>query len=242
MRQIILDTETTGLSVAEGDRVIELGCVELVNRQLTGRHLHMYFKVDRDSHPDALQVHGITSAFLSDKPRFEACVGEILDFLRDAEIIIHNAPFDVGFLDNELKLVGQPPLAEHVAAITDSLVLAREIFPGKRNSLDALCDRFDIDTSSRSLHGALLDAQLLAQAYLWLTRGQNTLLADDEEQEETAEDETDLHDIDLSTLVLQVVQALPDELAEHEAILTALDKSSGGAALWRRHEALTAAG
>ncbi|RRD42255.1 DNA polymerase III subunit epsilon [Comamonadaceae bacterium OH3737_COT-264] len=236
MRQIILDTETTGLSVAEGDRVIELGCVELVNRQLTGRHLHLYFKVDRESHPDALRVHGITSQFLSDKPRFEACVGQILDFIAGAELIIHNAAFDVAFLDNELKLAGQAPLASHVQSITDSLLLARTIFPGKRNSLDALCDRFGIDTSSRSLHGALLDSELLAQAYLHLTRGQNALLLDEAAESEKEEVVAETPQIDLRAVVLEVVYANADELAAHEAVLQGLDKDCGGQALWRTAE------
>ncbi|RMX15969.1 DNA polymerase III subunit epsilon [Vandammella animalimorsus] len=237
MRQIIMDTETTGLSVAEGDRVIELACVELQNRQLTGRHLHYYFKVDRDSHPDALRVHGITREFLSDKPRFDECVEQFLDFVRDAEIIIHNASFDVGFLDNELKLLGRPALDTYVSAITDSLLLARQAFPGKRNSLDALCDRFEIDKSSRTLHGALLDSELLAQVYLHLTRGQNALLTEDAVQEQDSPQQDSQVRVDFSQLQLLVLSASERELAEHEAVLQGIDKDSDGKTLWRQAQA-----
>lgn len=232
MRQIILDTETTGLSVAEGDRVIELGCVELVNRQLSGRHLHQYFNVDRDSHPDALRVHGITREFLADKPRFEQCVDAFLEFVQGAELIIHNASFDAGFLDNELKLAGRGALADHVTGITDSLLLARAAFPGKRNSLDALCDRFGIDKSNRTLHGALLDSELLAQVYLWLTRGQDALIGEDDDSDERGGD-TVVSTVDYGQLKLVVLQASDAELALHEQVLQAIDNDSGGKTVWR---------
>ncbi|THT99241.1 DNA polymerase III subunit epsilon [Lampropedia puyangensis] len=232
MRQIILDTETTGLSVTEGDRVIELGCVELLNRQLTGNNLHFYFKVDRDSHPDALRVHGITKEFLSDKPRFEELAQTFIDFVQDAEIIIHNAAFDVGFLDNELALVGKGRLQDYASTITDSLLLAREAFPGKRNSLDALCDRFAIDKTNRTLHGALLDSELLAQVYIHLTRGQNALLSDDE-QTESNDEQGNVQRADLSGLKLIVLPASDAELEQHEAILSSIDKDSGGKTVWR---------
>ncbi|MDH5204868.1 MAG: DNA polymerase III subunit epsilon, partial [Hylemonella sp.] len=162
MRQIVLDTETTGLSADNGDRIIEIGCVELLNRKLTGNNLHLYINPERDSHEDALRVHGISNDFLRDKPRFVEVADEILAYIEGAEIIIHNAAFDVGFLNKELELVGKPRFANFVSGITDTLVMAKEMFPGKRNSLDALCDRLDVDNSGRTLHGALLDAELLA--------------------------------------------------------------------------------
>ena len=236
MRQILLDTETTGLSWADGDRVIEIGCVELLNRQLTGNNLHYYLKVDRDSHPDALRIHGITTEFLSDKPRFSEQVDEFLAFLEGAELIIHNAPFDVGFLNNELKLAGRKPLANYVSAITDSLALAKNQFPGKRNSLDSLCDRFSIDKSSRTLHGALLDSELLAQVYIHLTRGQDALLMD-EDDNAAADGEgksgADLQRVDLSTINLPVLMASEMELQAHEKVLEALDKASEQKTIWR---------
>ena len=172
MRQIFLDTETTGLSADNGDRVIEIGCVELVNRKLTGNNRHFYLNPGRDSHEEALKVHGITSEFLKDKPKFEAVASDLLDYLKDAELVIHNAPFDLGFLNMELALIGQPTLKTIVANVIDTLVMAKEMFPGKRNSLDALCDRLEVDNSGRALHGALLDAELLADVFINLTRGQ----------------------------------------------------------------------
>ena len=230
-RQIVLDTETTGLSAATGDRVIELGCVELVNRKLTGNNLHLYLNPDRDSHPDALRVHGITSEFLRDKPRFAECAQDILQYLRGAELIIHNATFDVGFLDKELELVGLPPLATHVACVTDTLAMAKELFPGKRNSLDALCDRLGVDNSGRQLHGALLDAELLADVYINLTRGQDALLAIDDAS--AGADGLPLAAIDLSALVLPVIAATADELQAHEDVLAQIDKASSGRTVWR---------
>jgi DNA polymerase III subunit epsilon len=172
MRQIVLDTETTGLSAETGDRIIEIGCVELLSRKLTGNNRHFYLNPERDSHEDALKVHGISNEFLRDKPRFGAVADELLEYLTGAEIIIHNAAFDVGFLDKELELVGKPCFTTFVSRVTDTLAMAKEMYPGKRNSLDALCDRLGVDNSSRTLHGALLDAELLADVYINLTRGQ----------------------------------------------------------------------
>ena len=177
-RQIVLDTETTGLSAEGGDRIIEIGCVELLNRKLTGNNLHFYLNPERDSHEDALKVHGISNEFLRDKPRFAEVAQEFLDYVQGAEIIIHNAAFDVGFLNKELELINSPPFATFVGAVTDTLVMAKEMFPGKRNSLNALCDRLGVDNSGRTLHGALLDAELLADVYINLTRGQDALLID----------------------------------------------------------------
>ncbi|AVP58001.1 DNA polymerase III subunit epsilon [Pulveribacter suum] len=230
-RQIVLDTETTGLSAEGGDRIIELGCVELVHRKLTGNNLHLYFNPGRDSHPDALRVHGITTEFLQDKPRFDACAQDILHYLRGAELIIHNASFDVGFLDKELQLLGLPPLGEHVDSITDTLAMAKEMYPGKRNSLDALCDRLGVDNSGRQLHGALLDAELLADVYINLTRGQDALLIMDDAG--SGADGQPLSSVDLSQFALPVLVATPQELAAHEDVLAQIDKASDGKTVWR---------
>jgi DNA polymerase-3 subunit epsilon len=231
MRQIFLDTETTGLSAEEGDRVIELGCVELVNRKLTGNNLHFYFNSGRDSHEEALKVHGITSEFLKDKPRFEAVADDILAYLQDADVFIHNAAFDVGFLNKELALLGRPAFKAHVASVTDTLAMAKEMFPGKRNSLNALCERLGVDNSGRSLHGALLDAELLADVYINLTRGQDALLIDVGTQDHAA---GNIQRVDLSSFELTVVQANEQELTAHEAVLKQLDKDSGGKTVWRQ--------
>ena len=178
MRQIFLDTETTGLSPENGDRVIEIGCIEMEHRRLTGRTLHVYLNPERRSHPDAIKVHGLTDEFLADKPLFATVADELLEFVSGAEIVIHNAAFDVGFLNEELRRVGRPRFPGFVTAITDSLMMAREMFPGKANSLDALCKRLEVDNSNRALHGALLDAGLLAEVYIRMTRGQDSLVID----------------------------------------------------------------
>jgi DNA polymerase-3 subunit epsilon len=230
MRQIVLDTETTGLSAENGDRIIEIGCVELVARKLTGNNRHFYLNPERDSHEDALKVHGISNEFLKDKPKFVAVADELLEYLQDAEIIIHNAPFDVSFLNKELELIGKPPIKHCVAKVTDSLMMAKELFPGKRNSLDALCDRLDVDNSGRTLHGALLDAELLADVYINLTRGQNSLVM--EVSSNTQEgDSTPL--VDLSTFELPLLAANDQEIAEHEKLLGDIDKASKGKTVWR---------
>jgi DNA polymerase-3 subunit epsilon len=230
MRQIVLDTETTGLSAETGDRIIEIGCVELVARKLTGNHWHMYLNPERDSHEDALKVHGISNEFLRDKPKFSAVVDEFIEYLQGAELIIHNAPFDVGFLNRELELAGRPALRTFVTSVVDSLVLAKQTFPGKRNSLDALCDRLEVDNSGRTLHGALLDAQLLADVYIRLTRGQNALAMD---LDEPQADEQAAQALDLSQFDLPVLQASAAELASHESVLGDLDKASKGKTVWR---------
>lgn len=230
MRQIVLDTETTGLSAENGDRIIELGCVELLNRKLTGNNLHFYFNPGRDSHEDALRVHGISNEFLRDKPRFAELAEEILAYLQGAEIIIHNAAFDVGFLNKELELIGKPRFAEFVLGITDTLAMAKEMYPGKRNSLDALCDRLGVDNSGRTLHGALLDAELLADVYINLTRGQDALLID---AAETSSAAGSFERVDLSGFELPVITASEQELAAHEDLLNQLDKASGGKTVWR---------
>ena len=230
MRQIFLDTETTGLFPEQGDRVIEIGCVELVNRKLTGNTLHLYLNPDRDSHEDALRIHGITTEFLQDKPRFAEVADEFLQFVSDAELIIHNAPFDLGFLNKELSLLGRPSLKDHVSGVIDTLVLAKEMFPGKRNSLDALCARLEVDNSGRSLHGAMLDAELLADVYINMTRGQDALLMDTSDPQEPG---AVVERVDLHSLVLQVIAANDSELTAHATVLTELDKASGGKTKWR---------
>lgn len=233
-RLIVLDTETTGLSAETGDRVIELGCVELVNRKLTGNNLHLYFNPERDSHPDALRVHGLTTEFLSDKPKFAEKAQEILAYLQGAELIIHNAPFDVGFLNKELEQLGLKPLTSYVDKVTDSLVMAKEMFPGKRNSLDALCSRLEVDNSGRALHGALLDAELLADVYINMTRGQNSLvMLDDAGGSSGAWGGSGAVAIDLQGFKLPVLQANEQELALHTAVLADIDKASGDKTIWR---------
>lgn len=233
MRQVVLDTETTGLSVEAGDRILEIGCVELVNRRLTGNDRHYYVNPQRESHEDALRVHGITSEFLKDKPLFGAIADELIDYLRDSELIIHNAPFDVGFLNKEFELLGRPLLESYGIQVTDSLVMAKEIFPGKRNSLDALCDRLEVDNSNRTLHGALLDAQLLADVYVNMTRGQHSLVIDAAAPSDTKAQAGSSPKIDLSQLNLPVIQATAEELAEHERVLAEVDKACGGNAVWK---------
>ncbi len=230
MRQIFLDTETTGLSAESGDRIIEIGCVELVNRKLTGNNLHFYFNPGRDSHEDALRVHGITNEFLRDKPKFEHKVDELLAYVAGAEVIIHNAAFDIGFLNKELELTGKPAFRQHIASVIDTLVMAKEMYPGKRNSLDALCDRLGVDNSGRTLHGALLDAELLADVYINLTRGQDALLIDTADAPAAG---SAVVRMDLSGIALPVLAANEQELAAHDEVLKQLDKSSGGKTLWR---------
>lgn len=230
-RQIVLDTETTGLSAEGGDRIIELGCVELLNRKLTGNNLHLYFNPGRDSHEDALKVHGISNEFLKDKPKFAEVADEILQYLQGAEIIIHNAAFDVGFLNKELELTGRPAFRTYVESVTDTLAMAKEMYPGKRNSLDALCDRLGVDNSGRTLHGALLDAELLADVYINLTRGQDALLIADDAQDSA--DGVKVAAIDLRSLALQVLCANAQEQAAHAEVLTQIDKASGGKTIWR---------
>ena len=229
-RQIVLDTETTGLSAQTGDRIIELGCVELVNRKLTGNNLHLYLNPERDSHEDALKVHGISNEFLRDKPKFADVADEILRYVEGAELIIHNAAFDLGFLDKELERLGRPPLRHFVAEVTDTLGMAKQLYPGKRNSLDALCERLGVDNSGRTLHGALLDAELLADVYINLTRGQEALLIDlgDVGAQQGAGQR-----IDLTVFELPVLCANAQEVAAHEEVLLQIDKGSGGKTVWR---------
>ena len=227
-RQIVLDTETTGLDPKLGPRVIEVAGVELVNRRLTGRHFHRYLNPGRDSDEGALQVHGLTTEFLSDKPKFAEIVDEFLEYITGAELIIHNAPFDIGFLDNELALARRKKLKTYCPEVIDTLRMAKDLHPGKRNGLDALCDRYQIDNSARTLHGALLDAELLADVYLAMTRGQDSLNIENG----MARTEVAATGFSREGIRLAVLRASAEELAAHEAQLADIDKASGGA-LWR---------
>ncbi|WP_310461594.1 DNA polymerase III subunit epsilon [Sphaerotilus sp.] len=233
MRQIFLDTETTGLNPETGDRIVEIGCIEMVSRRLTGRHLHLYLNPERPGSAEATRIHGLTDEFLADKPKFREVAAEFVEFVRGAEVIIHNAAFDVGFLNAELRRVKQPKVADLVGGIVDSLVMAREQYPGKANSLNALCRRLEVDNTNRTFHGALLDAGLLAEVYIRMTRGQNALVIDaDDGQEEGGSDEADLN-IDLSAFSVTVLRASDQEVAAHAGVLADLDKASGGKTVWR---------
>ncbi|WP_353433284.1 DNA polymerase III subunit epsilon [Polynucleobacter sp. MWH-UH23A] len=230
MRQVILDTETTGLSHATGDRIIEIGCVEVIDRRLTDRTFHYYINPERDIDAGAFAVHGLSREFLSDKPVFANIVEELIEFVDGAEIVIHNAAFDLGFLDNEFALLKRPPFRGLASKITDTLLDARQMFPGKRNSLDALCDRFSISNEHRTLHGALLDAQLLAEVYIAMTRGQEDLSIDLIDY--TANNE----EIEASSKTLptklKLITASTDEIEQHEKILTEIAKSSKKDPVW----------
>jgi DNA polymerase-3 subunit epsilon len=234
MRQIFLDTETTGLDPASGDRIIEIGCLEMVNRRLTGHNLHHYLNPERSSHPDAVKVHGLTDEFLADKPRFGEIAAPLLEYLRGAELVIHNAAFDVGFLDAEFARLGLGTVGAVVDKVTDSLQLAREMFPGKSNSLDALCRRLEVDNTHRQFHGALLDAGLLAEVYVRLTRGQDSLAMDHDGP--LGGGDARGASLDLRGFVLPVLQPSADEAAAHAAMLADLDKACGGKTLWRTLE------
>ncbi len=228
MRQIFLDTETTGLDPAQGHRIIEIAAVEVINRRLTKNHFHVYLNPDREIDLGAQQVHGITLEFLQDKPRFPDVVAEFLDFIAGGELIIHNAPFDVGFLDHELGMLGMPGVRQGCAGIIDTLKMAKEMRPGQRNNLDALCRHFGIDNSSRTLHGALLDAELLADVYLAMTRGQESLMMD---IVETSSADSEAPSV-VRDAPLRVLTAAEGELEAHQQYLAGLDKAAGGACLW----------
>ncbi|ALP53995.1 DNA polymerase III subunit epsilon [Candidatus Tenderia electrophaga] len=238
MRQIVLDTETTGLEPAEGHRIIEIGCVELINRRLSGNHYHQYLQPDRDIDDSAIEVHGITNEFLADKPRFADVAGEFLEFIRGAELIIHNAPFDVGFINHEFVRLGADwgQVTDH-CQVLDTLLMARELHPGQRNSLDALCRRYDIDNSSRTLHGALLDSEILADLYLAMTGGQTSLLLDAEtEAGAGTQDKQVRAPLTPNRAQLRVIRAADDELVAHAEYLDKLEHASGGVPLWRELE------
>ena len=232
MRQIILDTETTGLDPALGHRIIEIAAVEIVNRRFTDKHYHQYVNPEREIDAGALDVHGITGEFLADKPRFRDVADDLIGFVEGAELIIHNAPFDIAFLDQEFALIGLKPTSFYCPVVTDTLKMAKGLHPGKRNSLDALCDRYFIDNSARALHGALLDARLLAEVYLSMTRGQESLLMDIDEPAAAALD-GNLFNVDIE---LVVIRATPAELQNHARYLETLDAATKGACLWKTLE------
>lgn len=229
MRQIVLDTETTGLDPRQGHRIIEVACIELNSRRLTGRHLHKYINPEREIDAGAAAVHGITLEFLVDKPKFADVVGEFLDFVRGAELVIHNAAFDVGFLNAELDRLGMVPIETVCNGVIDTLKMARELYPGKRNSLDALCERYAIDNSHRTLHGALLDTELLAEVYLAMTRGQNSLMIEAEELPRAQQADGKPR---AERKPLTVRRAVDEELAHHQRVLEGIQKESKGACLW----------
>jgi DNA polymerase III subunit epsilon len=233
MRQVVLDTETTGLEPEQGHRVIEIGCVEMFNRRKTGRTFHRYLRPDREVDWGALQVHGITNEFLAQQPRFADIVDELIEFINGAELVIHNAAFDVAFLDAELKrLAGPRRQVAQLCNVLDTLPLARRMHPGQRNSLDALCKRYSVDNSRRELHGALLDAQILLDVYLAMTGGQTALILGEVEGADT----DIVFDDDIAAIVhgaLKVIRASADELAAHDRTLLSLDKASGGKTIWR---------
>ena len=235
MRQIILDTETTGLEPELGHRVIEIGCIEVMNRRRTGRVFHRYLRPDREIDPGALQVHGLTAEFLAGQPRFTDIAAEWIEFVRGAELVIHNAPFDVAFLDAELARLPEPPgKVGDLCQVLDTLALARQMHPGQRNGLDALCKRYSVDNSHRDLHGALLDADLLLEVYLAMTGGQGALILDEESEQPG-------HKVSLRRAArpdgeLRVLRATDEERAAHDALLKLLDKASGGKTAWRAFE------
>ena len=231
MRQIVLDTETTGLDAKNGDRIIEIGCVEVLSRRISDLHFHHYLNPEREVDAGATRIHGKTLEDLASKPKFAAVAREFVDYVRGAELIIHNADFDVEFLDMELGRAGLGRLADHVARVTDSLAFARELHPGRKNSLDALCERYFIDNANRTLHGALLDARLLAECYLAMTRGQESLMMELEAPAAAAAAAAGLI-LDVSKLIVQ--RASAEELAAHESYLDALEKDAKGPSLWRR--------
>jgi len=228
-RQIVLDTETTGLNARLGDRVIEIGCVEIVGRGVTEQTFHRYINPERDVEEGAAKVHGLTREFLGDKPRFAEIAREFVEYVQGAELVIHNAEFDLEFLDRELALAGLGRTLDHAAGVVDTLALARELHPGRRNSLDALCERYLVDNRHRTLHGALLDARLLAEVYLAMTRGQESLVMELETPAATA---VAAASVDRS--MLRVVRATAEERAAHEGILDGIDKAAKGGSVWRR--------
>lgn len=234
MRQVVLDTETTGLETAQGHRIIEIGCVELFNRRLTGRHYHQYINPEREVDAGAFEVHGISNEMLADKPVFAQIVEDFLAFVGDAELVIHNAPFDIGFIDYELRKLN--PHHESITRrcnVVDSLVLARGKHPGQKNNLDALCKRYGVDNSQRDLHGALLDAEILADVYLAMTGGQTALsLGGNQSKEDGGSTGNEIRRLSAARRPLPVIPATEEELLAHQEKLAAIDKSSGGQCVW----------
>jgi len=241
VRSVVLDTETTGMPVGDGHRIIEIGCVELIGRRLTGRHYHVYLQPDREIDEGAIAVHGITNEFVQDKPRFREIADEFFEFIKGAQLIIHNAAFDVGFINNEFALIKQDEradISEH-CSILDTLLMARERHPGQRNNLDALCKRYGVDNSGRDLHGALLDAEILADVYLTMTGGQTNLsLAGDGSEGDSngRQQPSAVRRLPAERALTRVIRASADELALHQARLAAIEKSAGAPALWQQLE------
>ncbi|WP_455200083.1 DNA polymerase III subunit epsilon [Kaarinaea lacus] len=241
MRQIVLDTETTGLEPTQGHRIIEIGCVELINRQLTGNHYHQYINPDREVEEGAIEVHGISNEFLADKPRFEAVVDDFIDFIKGAELIIHNASFDVGFINHEFNLLNSGyPAVDSICSVLDTLGMARQKHPGQKNSLDALCKRYEVDNTHRELHGALLDAEILADVYLRMTGGQVTLLLGDQDASGAAVAQT-IRRLSADRPPLTVIKADDQEMAAHEQRLQAINDASKGRCVWLKEEVDTVA-
>jgi len=231
----VLDTETTGLEVSEGHRIIEVGCVELINRRVTQNRFHFYLNPEREIDQGAVEVHGLTSQFLADKPRFGEVAPDLLNYLEGAELIIHNAPFDVGFLNAEFGLVKRPwPGMDKICTITDTLQMARKLHPGQKNNLDALCKRYGVDNSQRDLHGALLDAEILAEVYLAMTGGQATLVLGGQEQAGSSRADQRQYQIQADRPALRVIRADAGELQAHTSRLKAIEKAAGGPAVWQR--------
>ncbi|UVE19487.1 DNA polymerase III subunit epsilon [Pseudomonas sp. LS44] len=242
MRSVVLDTETTGMPVTDGHRIIEIGCVELIGRRLTGRHFHVYLQPDRESDEGAIAVHGITNEFLVGKPRFREVADEFYEFIKDAQLIIHNAAFDIGFINNEFALIGHNERAEvsNYCSVLDTLVMARERHPGQRNNLDALCKRYGVDNSGRELHGALLDAEILADVYLTMTGGQTSLSlagnASDGNGNGGVAQASEIRRLPADRTVTRIIPASADELAAHATRLAIIEKSAGAPALWVQME------
>jgi DNA polymerase-3 subunit epsilon len=234
MRQIVLDTETTGLEPSQGHRIIEIGCVEVRDRRVTGHDYHQYLQPDREIDDGAIEVHGITNEFLEDKPRFNDVVKDFVDYVRGAELIIHNAPFDVGFINHELARMGSEwgQIEDH-CRVLDTLAMARDLHPGQRNSLDALCKRYDVDNSARELHGALLDARILADVYLAMTGGQASLVLGAETSDGEQQSNETLQRVSSDRPPLKVILASEDELQAHIEYLDSIDKASGDQCRWR---------
>ena len=236
MRQIVLDTETTGLEPKQGHRIVEVAAIELINRKVSERSFHRYLNPEREIDPGAAEVHGLTLERLQNEPKFAEIAPALLEFISGAELIIHNAPFDVGFLNKELEIAGLPALINYCPNVTDTLKLAKELHPGKKNNLNALCDRYQIDNSHRTLHGALLDTELLGEVYLSMTRGQDSLLGEGSDEHEEQESATSG---DMPRLAVRVLMANEDELVQHTQQLADIDKTSKGACLWTQMELQT---
>ena len=236
MRQIVLDTETTGLEHSQGHNVIEIGCVEMIKRKLTGNNYHQYIKPDRDSDEDAIRIHGITNEFLADKPKFRDISADFIEYVRGAELIIHNAPFDIGFLNAELARNGCKEKIDDICSVIDSLKLARRKHPGQKNNLNALCRRYGIDNSHRELHGALLDSEILADVYLMITGGQTDLMLAAEQESMGGDGEIEMRKLANTATDLKVIKPTQEEQAAHEEFVNLLDKKSGGESVYRSQE------